>query len=83
MSVLSFHFIRNPHSSCDEVSLVSCEGTNGTFICYFLQLADPNDKSNVAADIVTPTKVVEVSLVNYIAPFQVLSKYLSHSTTTF
>ncbi|KAL0846856.1 hypothetical protein Bca101_020102 [Brassica carinata] len=34
-------------------------GTNGTFICYFLQLADPNDKSNKAANIVTPTKVVE------------------------
>ncbi|KAL0699850.1 hypothetical protein Bca4012_055972 [Brassica carinata] len=33
--------------------------TNGTFICYFLQLADPNDKSNEAANIVTPTKVVE------------------------
>ncbi|KAG2239314.1 hypothetical protein Bca52824_090174 [Brassica carinata] len=57
MSVLSFHFIRNPHSSCDEVSLVSCEGTNGTFICYFLQLADPMT-SPTAANIVTPTKVV-------------------------
>ncbi|KAL0724904.1 hypothetical protein Bca4012_039503 [Brassica carinata] len=33
--------------------------TNGTFICYFLQLADPNDKSNEAANIVTPTKIVE------------------------
>ncbi|KAG2332200.1 hypothetical protein Bca52824_003380 [Brassica carinata] len=47
-------------SSCSKM-LLCCwrRGTNGTFICYFLHLADPNDKSNEAANIVTPTKVVE------------------------